>query len=43
MVIKSEDVELIVRELEVEKAKAELALRENKGDVVAALRQLITV
>jgi NACalpha-BTF3-like transcription factor len=43
VVVKSEDIDLIVNELEVDKARAELALRENKGDVVAALRHLISV
>eukprot|EP01114_Cavostelium_apophysatum_P005045 TRINITY_DN1561_c0_g1_i1.p1 TRINITY_DN1561_c0_g1~~TRINITY_DN1561_c0_g1_i1.p1 ORF type:complete len:115 (-),score=33.64 TRINITY_DN1561_c0_g1_i1:11-355(-) len=39
--IKQEDIDLIVGELEITKQKAEVALREHKGDVVAALRHLI--
>lgn len=39
--VKREHLELIMNELEVGSAVAEKALRENKGDVVLALTQLI--
>ncbi|XP_009858061.2 huntingtin-interacting protein K-like [Ciona intestinalis] len=39
--ISKEDVELVMREMEINKVKAERALRENKGDVVAALTALV--
>lgn len=42
MSIKAEDVDLIVNEMEIGRDKAELTLREHKGDVVAALRHLIS-
>ena len=35
------DVDLIAREMEMDKEAAELALREHKGDVVAALNTLV--
>ena len=38
--IKSEDVDLIVEELEVPKAKAERTLREFQGNVVEAMASL---
>mmetsp|Transcript_9165 Transcript_9165/g.11753 ORF Transcript_9165/g.11753 Transcript_9165/m.11753 type:complete len:97 (-) Transcript_9165:590-880(-) len=40
--IAAEDVSLIVQELEVPKIDAEKALRRNNGNVVEALRSLIT-
>lgn len=39
--VKKEHLELIINELEVGAEKAEKALRENQGDVVLALIQLI--
>lgn len=39
--VKKEHLELIMSELEVSQAIAEKALRENQGDVVLALTQLI--
>lgn len=39
--VKREHLELIMNELEVSSTVAEKALRENKGDVVLALTQLI--
>ena len=39
--VKREHLELIMNELEVGQNVAEKALRENKGDVVLALTQLI--
>lgn len=39
--VKKEHLELIMSELEVNATVAEKALRENKGDVVLALIQLI--
>lgn len=39
--VKNEHLELIMNELEVNATVAEKALRENKGDVVNALIQLI--
>lgn len=39
--VKREHLELIMSELEVSASVAEKALRENKGDVVLALRALI--
>ena len=39
--VKKEHIELIMNELEVSAIVAEKALRENKGDVVHALIQLI--
>jgi NACalpha-BTF3-like transcription factor len=41
--IKEEDIDLIVNELEITRTIAEVTLREHKGDVVAALRHLISV
>ena len=38
--IKKEDVDLIVEELEIPKAKAERTLREHQGNVVEALASL---
>ena len=38
--IKNEDVDLIVQELEVTKAKAERTLREHQGNVVEAMTAL---
>lgn len=37
VVIRKEDVELIMNEMEIPRNQAELSLRENKGDVVKAL------
>ena len=39
--VKKEDVELIVNELEISKLKAERVLKENNGDLSAALSFLI--
>lgn len=39
--VKKEHLELIMSELEVSQSIAEKALRENQGDVVLALTQLI--
>lgn len=39
--ITREDVELIVKELEISKQQAELALRQSSGDVVQALVRLL--
>lgn len=39
--IKKEDVELIIREMEVTKTQAERTLRQNEGNVVAALTALV--
>ncbi|KAJ3089452.1 hypothetical protein HK102_006383 [Quaeritorhiza haematococci] len=41
--ISKEDVELIMKEMNLGKAQAEKVLRENKGHVVDALRMLISV
>ncbi|KAJ3278576.1 hypothetical protein HK104_002206 [Borealophlyctis nickersoniae] len=41
--ISKEDVELIMTELEISKAQAERALKENKGNAVETLRKLLTV
>ncbi|XP_074658199.1 huntingtin-interacting protein K-like [Tubulanus polymorphus] len=38
--IRKEDVDLIVREMEISNAKAERILREHKGDIVPALIEL---
>ncbi|KAJ3044244.1 hypothetical protein HK097_001551 [Rhizophlyctis rosea] len=43
VVISKEDVELVMTQLEITKIQAERALRENKGDAVETLRQLIAV
>ncbi|KAM7442814.1 hypothetical protein ABFA07_008279 [Porites harrisoni] len=40
IVIKKEDVDLIVEEMEIPRAVAERSLREHKGDVVEALVSL---
>ena len=40
VVIRKEDVELIMNEMEIPRNQAELSLRENKGDVVKALTAL---
>lgn len=40
--ITREDVELIVKELEITKQQAELALRQSSGDVVQALVRLLS-
>lgn len=39
--VRKEDVDLIVRELEVAEGKADRALREHNNDVVATLRALM--
>lgn len=39
--VKKEHIDLIINELETTHAVAEKALRENKGDVVLALTQLM--
>uniref|UniRef100_H2ZMY5 Nascent polypeptide-associated complex subunit alpha-like UBA domain-containing protein n=1 Tax=Ciona savignyi TaxID=51511 RepID=H2ZMY5_CIOSA len=39
--ISKEDVELVMKEMDISKIKAERALRENKGDAVAALTALV--
>lgn len=39
--IEQADVDLIVKEMELDKEAAELALREAKGDIVAALNTLV--
>ncbi len=39
--IKSEDIDLIVNELELDRKAAEIALREHKGDVIATIRHLL--
>jgi len=41
--IKTEDVDLIVNELEISQQQAERILREHKGDIVAALKYLVSV
>lgn len=40
--ITKDDVDLIMRELEITKQQAELALRQSKGDVVQALVRLLS-
>ena len=40
MTIRKEDVELIVKELEVPKSQAEQVLREEDGDIIQALIKL---
>jgi NACalpha-BTF3-like transcription factor len=39
--IRKEDVELIVQELELSRAKAEKTLRQYRGDVLATLKALV--
>ncbi|EFX79726.1 huntingtin-interacting protein K-like [Daphnia pulex] len=39
--IKKEDVEVLIKETEIPRTRAERILRENKGDLVSALRQVI--
>ncbi|XP_071479751.1 huntingtin-interacting protein K-like [Diadema setosum] len=39
--IKKTDVDLIIQEMEISRSEAERSLRENKGDVVQALLQLV--
>jgi len=39
--VRKEDVDLIVRELEITEGKADRALREHNNDVVATLRTLL--
>lgn len=41
--VKKEDVELICQEFEITKAKAERVLKENNGDLRAALTYLVNV
>jgi NACalpha-BTF3-like transcription factor len=41
VVVKSEDIDVIAKELELPREKAELVLRENNGNLKEALRQLI--
>lgn len=41
VVISKEDVELIVKEMEISKTLAEKSLRENRGSVVEALTALV--
>lgn len=43
VVISKEDVDLIVQEMEITKEKAERSLREQGGDVVAALTALVNM
>ncbi|KAI8915515.1 CG9922-like protein [Powellomyces hirtus] len=43
VVIGKEDVELIMNEFQVTKVQAEQALRENKGNVLNTMRQLVSV
>lgn len=43
VVIKKNDVELILNEAEISKIKAERILRENKGDSVEALRAILNI
>ncbi|XP_050084203.1 huntingtin-interacting protein K [Anopheles aquasalis] len=38
--VKKEDIELIIREIETTRSKAEQTLREHRGDLVAALEAL---
>uniref|UniRef100_A0A182PQA1 Nascent polypeptide-associated complex subunit alpha-like UBA domain-containing protein n=1 Tax=Anopheles epiroticus TaxID=199890 RepID=A0A182PQA1_9DIPT len=38
--VKKEDIELIIREMEITRSKAEQTLRVHRGDVVAALEAL---
>merc|ERR1719181_168385 len=40
--VKEEDVDLIVKELEIDKAKAKRCLQEHDGDIVRALEALTT-
>ncbi|KAF9519996.1 hypothetical protein BS47DRAFT_918575 [Hydnum rufescens UP504] len=40
--LSSESIDLIVHELEIPRSQAEKALAEHKGDVVAALKALVT-
>eukprot|EP01112_Ceratiomyxa_fruticulosa_P023167 TRINITY_DN8752_c0_g1_i1.p1 TRINITY_DN8752_c0_g1~~TRINITY_DN8752_c0_g1_i1.p1 ORF type:complete len:115 (-),score=19.36 TRINITY_DN8752_c0_g1_i1:47-391(-) len=39
--VKAEDIELLVQELEITPERADRSIRENKGNVVDALRSLI--
>jgi len=39
--VNAEDIQLIVNELEVSKAKADRVLREYGGNVIAALQDLV--
>lgn len=41
--IEQADVDLIAKEMEMDKAAAERALRENKGDIVQALNTLVSL
>ena len=43
MQVQKEDIELIAAQFDLDKKKSERCLRENKGDIKAALRSLLKV
>jgi NACalpha-BTF3-like transcription factor len=40
--LKAEDIDLVVNEMDIDKAAAERALRQHGGDVAATLKTLVT-